>query len=58
VKGVTAFQHAHASLAPLDARELAFLLDVGAIRLERLREFEDDDRDDGEEAKPELSLVA
>jgi hypothetical protein len=54
---VTAFQHAHASLAPLDARELAFLLDVGAIRLERLREFEDDDRD-GEEAKPNLSLAA
>jgi hypothetical protein len=54
---VTAFQHAHASLARLNARELAFLLDVGAIRLERLREREDDDRD-GDEAKPELRLVA
>jgi hypothetical protein len=55
---VTAFQHAHASLARLNARELAFLLDVGAIRLERLRESEDNDRD-GEEAKPvELRLAA
>jgi len=57
MQGVTAFQHAHASLAALNALELAFLLDVGAIRLERLREFEDDDRE-REEAKPELSLVA
>jgi hypothetical protein len=55
---LTDFQVAHASLAALDAHELAFLLDVGAIRLERLRESEDDDRD-GEEAKPiELRLAA
>jgi hypothetical protein len=54
---MTAFRNAHASLAALDARELEFLLDVGAIRLERLREFEDDDRDD-EEATPELTLAA
>jgi hypothetical protein len=54
---MTAFQNAHVSLAPLSARELEFLLDVGTLRLEQLRESEDDDRD-GEEAEPELTLAA
>lgn len=50
-------RHAHASLAPLDVRELDFLAGIIACRIERLLEFEDDDRD-GNEAQPELRLVA
>jgi len=55
---VTAFGIAHASLAALDARELEFLLDVGTIRLERLREFDVDDDGEREETEPELTLAA
>jgi len=55
---MTAFGNAHASLAALDTRELDFLAGIIACRIERLLEFEDDDRD-GEEAKPvELRLAA
>jgi hypothetical protein len=54
---MTAFLNAHASLAPLTVRELEFLLDVGAIRLEQLREFEDAGRE-REETEPALSLAA
>jgi hypothetical protein len=51
------FRDAHASLAPLDVRELDFLAGIIACRIERLLEFDDNDGD-SEEAKPELSLVA
>jgi hypothetical protein len=61
---MTALQNAHVSLAPLSVRELDFLAGIIAYRIERLLEFEDDDRDgedddrDGEEVQPELRLVA
>ncbi len=54
---MTALQNAHTSLAPLTVRELDFLSGIIACRIERLSEFEDDKRD-GEEAKPDLPLAA
>lgn len=51
------FRDMHASLAPLSVRELDFLAGIIECRIERLLEFEEDDRD-GEEAKPELRLAA
>jgi hypothetical protein len=45
-----AFRNAHASLAPLDVRELDFLAGIIACQIERLLEFEDDDRD-GEDSR-------
>jgi hypothetical protein len=54
---MTDFQVAHASLAPLSPCELESLLDVGARRLERLREL-DEDEAQGEEAEPELRCAA
>jgi hypothetical protein len=55
--GSMGFNDAHASLAPLTVRELDFLAGIIACRIERLSEFEDDDRD-SEEAEPELTLAA
>jgi hypothetical protein len=54
---MTAFQNAHLSLAPLTLRELDFLAGIIACRIERLSEFEDEDRGN-EEASPELTLAA
>jgi hypothetical protein len=44
------FRDAHASLAPLSVRELDFLAGIIACQIERLLEFEDDDRD-GEDSR-------
>jgi len=51
------FRCAHASLAPLDVRELDFLAGILACRIERLLEPDEDEREP-EEPKPELRLAA
>ena len=54
---MTAFRHAHASLAYLDARELDFLRGIIDRLIERRLELENDPGD-GEEAGSELKLAA
>jgi hypothetical protein len=46
----------HESLGPLDIRELDFLAGIIARRIEKLSEFEDDERDP-EVADAELELA-
>lgn len=52
---MSAFQDAHESLGPLNARELDELIAIAAVRRDRLRELDERERD---EVEPELSQAA